>query len=237
MDERRDCNEFCLPLLQECDVRIDSPSTSSWNDGTEFVPIYHYLFHECIVTHGMFGVGPPPCALQVRTAWNGVWGQLLGGIMTGEGAFLNLGNQVAWGRWEASDGKNNEVLAMIRTVSAIRRGPGRDFLVYGRMQHPAKVSGVDILKWRIGDRQYVVPAVAHAAWQAPDGRYGVVLANWTTESRTVTVAAPRLGKSPVAHVCGVKLETSAAEQRPGGWRVTVPALGCTLIEGRAGTKQ
>jgi hypothetical protein len=82
-----DCNEYCLPLLQECDVRIDSPSTSSWNDGTEFVPLYHYLFHECIVTHGMFGVGPPPCALQVRTAWNGVWGQLLGGIMTGDGTF------------------------------------------------------------------------------------------------------------------------------------------------------
>jgi hypothetical protein len=226
------CNEYCLPLLQECDVRIDSPSTSSWNDGTEFVPIYHYLFHECIVTHGMFGVGPTPCALQIRTAWNGVWGQLLGGIMTGDGTFLNQGDKVAWSRWDLSDRKNNDVLEMIRTVSAIRRGAGRDFLVYGRMQHPANVSGVDMVKWKIGDRQYAVPAVAHAAWQAPDGRYGVVLTNWTKEDRSVAVAAPRLGSSPTLHVCGRKTESSAADVRQGGCHVTVPSLGCALIVNR-----
>jgi hypothetical protein len=92
------------------------------------------------------------------------------------------------------------------------------------------VSGVDILKWTVAGRQYVVPAVAHAAWQAPDGRYGVVLANWTTKDRTVAVAAPRLGRSPMLHVCGAKLESSAAEPRQDGWRVTVPPLGCALIE-------
>ncbi len=223
------CNEYCLPLLQECDVRIDSPSTSSWNDGTEFVPIYHYLFHECIVTHGMFGAGPAPCALQVRTAWNGVWGQLLGGIMTGDGTFLNLGDHVAWGRWDASDRKNPDVLEMIRTISAIRRGAGRDFLVYGRMQHPAKLSGVDLVRWKIGDRPYAVPAVAHAAWQAPDGRFGVVLTNWTKEDRSVAVAAPRLGRSPTLHVCGRKMESSTACVRQDGCHVTVPSLGCALI--------
>ncbi len=223
------CNEYCLPLLQECDVRIDSPSTSSWGDGTEFVPLYHYLFHECIVTHGMFGVGPAPYALQVRTAWNGVWGQLLGGIMTGDGTFLNRGDTVAWGRWEESDHKNDDVLQMIRTISAIRRGPGRDFLVYGRMQHPAQVSGVDLVRWKIGDRQHAVPALAHAAWQAPDGRYGVVLTNWTAESRSVAVAAPRLGKSPTLHVCGQKMASSTAEVRQDGCHVTVPSLGCALL--------
>jgi hypothetical protein len=177
----------------------------------------------------MFGTGPAPYALQARTAWNGVWGQLLGGIMTGDGTFLNLGDNVAWGRWEASDRKNDDVLQMIRTISAIRRGPGRDFLVYGRMQHPAKVSGLDVVTWKKGDRTYAVPALAHAAWRAPDGRYGVVLANWTQQSRSVAVAAPQLGKSPLLHVCGGKTTRSTAQSGQDGWHVTVPSLGCALI--------
>ena len=63
--------------------------------------------------------------------------------MTGDGTFLNLGDQVAWGRWDASDRKNRDVLEMIRTVSAITARTGCDFLVYGRMQRPAKLSGAD----------------------------------------------------------------------------------------------
>jgi len=97
------------------------------------------------------------------------------------------------------------------------------------MQHPANVSGVDMVKWKIGDHQYAVPAVAHAAWQAPDGRYGVVLTNWTTKDRLVAVAAPRLGKSPTLHVCGRKMEISAANVRQDGCHLTVPSLGCALI--------
>ena len=77
--------------------------------------------------------------------------------------------------------------------------------------------------------------MAHAAWQAPDGRYGVVLANWTSTDRSVAVATPRLGRSPMLHVCGKELESTTAEVRQDGCHVTVPSLGCALIVDRERT--
>ena len=212
------CNEYCLPLFQECDVRV----------GTDSVPIFHYLFHECIIIQGMMSVGPEPYSLPIRSAWNCVLGEIPGGVMTGNGTLLNreTGN---WAPWQPKVGNNEDALEMIRTVTAMRRGQGRDFLVYGRMQHPAAVSGVHMVKWEKDGRKYSVPAIAHASWQAPNGRYGVVLANWTTESQSVGVSNARFGKSATVHVCGKKTEVSTVVADQDGFHVTLPPLSCELI--------
>jgi hypothetical protein len=87
-----------------------------------------------------------------------------------------------------------------------------------------------------------VPAVFHAAWQAPDGRLGLAFANWTTEAQKLTVVDPRLGESAVVHVAEGKdrfarLRTMD-EGRVGvaveGGRVTIelPALSCALVEAK-----
>ena len=135
-------------------------------------------------------------------------------------------------------GSNDDALEMIRTATAMRRGPGRDFLVYGRMQHPASVAGVNVVTWEANKVERKVPAVAHAAWQTPDGRYGVVLANWTTASQSVAVSAPRLGKTAAVSVCGKKAEASAVVAGPDGFRVTLPPLACALVAqiGTTGTR-
>jgi hypothetical protein len=221
------CNEFCLPLFQECDVRVSVGGTGL----ADFVPIFHYLFHECIVMQGMMSCGPEPYSVPIRTAWNGVLGEIPGAVMTGDGTLLNR-ETFNWAPWQPKIGNNEDALEMIRTVSAMRRGPGRDFLVYGRMQHPAAVSGVKTIEWESSGRKFAVPAVAHASWQTPDHRYGVVLANWTTENCSVVVAAPRLGKSATVHVCGRKLETSTVEPSQDGFHVTLPPLSCALVVGQ-----
>jgi hypothetical protein len=61
-----------------------------------------------------------------------------------------------------------------KRVSRFRAGIARDYLVYGRMLRPWTVSGVSVRDYGWGPEA----VVQSATWQAPDGRIGVVLANF-----------------------------------------------------------
>jgi len=217
------CNEYCLPLFQQSDVRVSPPSSGA----RDFVPVYHYLFHECMILHGMMSTGPEPYALPIRNAWNGVLGEIPGAVMIGDGTLLNR-ETFNWAEWEPRVGHNAEALEMIRTVTAMRRGPGRDFLVYGRMQRPAEVA-TEIVRWEREGRFYEVPAVAHAAWQSPDGRHGVVLANWTAADQPVVVSDARLGGKVRIHLCGRQVQTVVTAVAPAGIPLNLPPLSSGVI--------
>lgn len=217
------CNEYCLPLFQQSDVRVSPPSSGI----RDFVPVYHYLFHECMILHGMMSTGPEPYALPIRNAWNGVLGEIPGAVMTGDGTLLNR-ETFNWAEWEPKVGSNDDALEMIRTVTAMRRGPGRDFLVYGRMQRPAKVAA-EMVKWERQGRPYEVPAVAHAAWQSLDGRHSVVLANWTTQSQPARISDVRLGKKVLIYLYGKQVEISATTVSLSGLAINLPPLSCGLV--------
>ncbi len=216
------CNEVCLPLFQQSDARPSAPSSGQG----DYVPIFPFIYHECAILHGMMSVGPDPYALEIRTAMSGVLGSIPGAVMTGDGTLLNR-ETWNWAEWEPRVGSSEDPLEMMRSVTELRRGAGRDFLVYGRMQRPAQVAGIDTVEWDFGGRHRAVPAVLHSAWTAPDGRHAVVLANWTREPRTVVVTDWRL-------VSRVRLQLTGAQPQElvasGGVSVTVPALGCALIE-------
>jgi len=218
------CNEFCLPLFHQSDVRV-SPPTSGL---ASFVPVYHYLYHECMILHGMMSTGAEPYALSIRNAYNGVWGEIPGAVLTGDGSLLNR-ETFNWAEWEPKVGSNDDALAMMRAVTLMRRGEGRPFLVYGRMQRPAQVLGVEVLEWEHDGRRHAVPAVAHAAWESPEGRHGVVLANWTTEPREVTVVDQRLGERVSIHIAAAEGATTEAAADDGGVPVAMPALSCVLV--------
>jgi len=182
------------------------------------------------VMHGMMSTGPEPYSLPVRTAWLGVWGEIAGAVLTGDGTLLNR-DTFNWAEWEPKVGSNEDALAMIRAVTLMRRGPGRPFLVYGRMLRPADVAGVKVIEWEHDGRRHAVPAVAHAAWQAPDGSYGVALANWTTEERSVTVTDPRLGERAQVSITGAECSTTDVATTDGGVTLSLPPLSCGLIRG------
>lgn len=221
------CNEFCLPLFQQCDVRVEPPSSGRG----DFVPLYHYLFHECIIMHGMMGLGPEPYHLPIRNAMNGVLGEIPGAVMIGDGTLLNK-NTPNWAPWEPRVGSDDDALEMIRTVTAMRRGPGRDFLVFGRMLAPSRITGIDVVRWEYGKQVREVPAVFHAAWRTPDGDFGIVLANWTTEERIADIAEPRLGDKADIHVCGRQQEHRTQAGTDGVVAVTLPPLSCVLVAGQ-----
>ena len=216
-------NEFCLPLFQQSDVRISVPTSGD----AAFVPVYHYIFHECTLMHGMMSWGPEPVAIVARTAWECVWGEIVGAVMTGDGTLLNR-ETVNWADWEPKVGNNANALEMMRVATALRRGAGRDFLVYGRMQRPAEVA-VPIREWDHNGKHHAVPAVAHCAWQAPDRRHGVALANWTTEAQEITVHDVRLGAQATLDLCAAVDGYRPVTLTDGQAEFTLPPLSCAIL--------
>jgi hypothetical protein len=119
---------------------------------------------------------------------------------------------------------------MIRTVTATRRGPGRDFLVFGRMQRPCLTRNVRKIRWVHGTTKRALDAVFHACWTAPDGRYAIVLANWTTQRQPVTVDDANLGGRAVVHIVSRRSVRAERAVRKHRVRVTLPPLSCAVVE-------
>lgn len=118
---------------------------------------------------------------------------------------------------------------MIQNVTALRRGQGKDFLVYGRMLRPADIDGNKMMEWTSGSRNNRIPAVFHSAWQTPDGRFGIVIANWTDSVKTIAIKDGRLGGDVCFHAYGGKNETPHPAGSDGRFMVEIPPLGCGLM--------
>jgi hypothetical protein len=177
----------------------------------------------------MMGWGPEPYHMQIKNAANCVWGGIPGGVLTGDGPFLNK-DTPHFAPWEPKVGSDEDAFEMIRTVAALRRGPGKDSLVFGRMLRPAAVNGIPTVEWRYEGRQHRVPSVFHAAWQAPDGRFGIVLANWTRQEQKITLSDSRLSVPPKACVSGRELVCTPLAQDSGVTSVVLPPLACAIVK-------
>ena len=224
-------NEYCLQQFQEAEIRLFPPGY-----GSDTIPLYQYLYHECVVFQGMMGNAPEPYHMQLRTAVNCVYGQISGGVLTGDGTFLNK-DTMNWAPWEKS-GSDADSFRMLRAVTALRRGPARDFLVFGRMLRPAEVEGIEVVTWSHESRANAVPAVFHTAWRAPDGSLGVVLANWTGAQCDVTVRDTRLVEANdlaelVVFTSAQNVTSKRAIPTDAGVVLSLPALSAVLLEGRS----
>lgn len=220
------CNEYCLPLFQESDSRLLPPGhNTSWN----IVPLYQFLFHECIIMQGGMGWAPEPYHLQIRNAYNGVMGEIAGGVLTGDGTLLAKDTS-NWANWEPKIGSEDEALEMIRVVTAMRRTAGRDFLVFGRILAPANVQKVKTVKWRHNGQSHTIPAVFHAAWQAPDGRLAIVFANWTNRRQNVILRDSRLCNKLIKHTISKRASVKRVNCRSGRMPVVLPPISMVLLE-------
>lgn len=201
------CCEYFLRDIHICDVRIGPPGHPYYNGG--FIPLAQFLHHEFILFQGAFGSGQEPYHLPIRTAANLVWGNIPGGVLTGDGDFVNRDHPQPWGVWEPKLGNNQDSLTMLKNATELRRGAGKPYLVYGQMQKPANLEEIPIINWQYGGYDYEAPAVFDCLWKAPDGRLGLILANWTDRPRRIKINDCRLGIPRFA---------------------IVPALGCFLEE-------
>jgi hypothetical protein len=177
----------------------------------------------------MMGSAPEPYHLPIRNAANCVFGEIPGAVMIGDGTLLNK-DTMNWAPWEPKVGSDDDAVEMIRTVTALRRGPGKDFLVFGRMLRPAAVAGIQTIEWTHGKRTHRIPAVFQTTWQAPDGRVGVVLANWTSQDQAVSVTDPRLAGTLALHVSGRELISAGVPGAADSVRLVLPPLSCAVVE-------
>ena len=96
-----------------------------------------------------------------------------------------------------------------------------------------------MMEWQSEGRQHRMPSVFHAAWQSPDGRFGIVLANWTTQKQAVRIEDTRLpeteaGDAVVLHTSDHALGVAALHGEKGYRRAALAPLSCALIEVTAG---
>ncbi len=222
-------NEFFMSNFQVCDQRIAPPGHR--DHGSLFFPLYSFLYHEFIVLQGGFGVAPPPHHLPIRSAYNLVMGEIPGAILRGDGTLLNRGDSDAWwSPWESSLGSDEDAFAMLRRTVALRRGKARDYLVFGRMQRPADIGEIKVIHWESNRQVYDIPSVFHSAWHSPQGRLGIVLANWTNDTQVVALSDARLTTRVTESVSANEVSSRRREVDRGKITLSLPPLSCALLE-------
>jgi hypothetical protein len=227
-------NEYYLARFQICDVRVQPPGHSISAQLRNFVPLYHFLYHELVLLQGGFGTAPDPYHLPIKNAYNWVIGEIPGAVLQGDGQLMNKDSEgVNWAPWHPNVGSHDDALQMLRATTALRRGAGKPFLVFGRMLAPAQVDPIRIMQWQEGGRDHHIPAVFHSAWRAPDGRLGWALANWTNETQTLTVTDARLGDSVQVHVAAPQVTSNFHPVMAGQLAITLPPLSCLVVEALA----
>jgi hypothetical protein len=119
---------------------------------------------------------------------------------------------------------------MLRSAAALRRGKAKEYLVFGRMLRPAEIAGIKSVHWESDGLVRNIAAVLHSAWQTPEGRFGIVLANWTNETQTVSISDARLGKQITVSLSAQDVKTRARQANTEKVPVSLPPLSCVLVE-------
>lgn len=220
-------NEYFMPNFQVCDVRVIPPGHSGYEK--RFIPLYHFLYHEFVLMQGGFGYAPEPYHMPIRTSYNLVVGEIPGGVITGDGRLLNRDTN-NWAPWEPQVGDNEDSLETLRRAISLRRGKGKDYLVYGRMQSPASISMIKTIQWQWEGIDNHVPAVFHSAWRDPQGKFAVVLANWTKEQQPISIADQRLGEKVLLSESLDQMKSETRQVNGGMLDMILPPLSCVLVE-------
>jgi hypothetical protein len=99
------------------------------------------------------------------------------------------------------------ILDWTKRINHFRAGVARDYLVYGRMLRPWTVSGVTERDFGWGKERLV----QSATWQAPDGRIGVVLANYADLPESPRVELEAQGSKKLVLYIGDRKEERDVE--------------------------
>jgi hypothetical protein len=97
------------------------------------------------------------------------------------------------------------------------------------MQRPATADGVKTVKWEREREIHEIPAVYHSAWQSPSGQFGLICANWTTDSQEFELKHEQLGTRVTESISSKELKSRDREVTGNAIRVTLPPLSCGLI--------
>ena len=134
-------------------------------------PLYSFIYHEYINGHAGFYTNSVNAeALRNFVAKSLVSGYMLNFTLRDSGRIEYDWDQL----WTRAMPDQPSTLDWARRSTGFRYGIARDFLIYGKMLPPWNVTHVTKLDFGVGKE----PLVRSATWEAPDGRIGIVLANY-----------------------------------------------------------
>lgn len=139
--------------------------------GYMMCPLFSFIYHEYINGHsGAYTNSVNDEALRAMVARALVAGYFINFTLRDKGQIEFDWNLL----WERNIPDQKGITEWTSLATKLRYGVGRDFLIYGKMLAPWSVTNVVERDYGYGKE----PLVQSATWKAPDGRIGVVLANY-----------------------------------------------------------
>jgi len=218
-------NECCLKLFHETELRIYPPE---YNDN--YIPLYQYLFHECVVLHAMMGFAPEPYYLALRSATAFVYGEIPGGVLRGDGLLLDMDTS-NWAEWKEPIEDHALAMKMMRSCNDMRRDM-MDYLVCGQMERPLAQFTSERHRWTDprGGKQDLAN-VFHTCWSKAGGAQAVALANWRDTEQIVVLGDPRLNGVTLRFSCAApEIERTVIAHEGHSVTLTIPAMSCCMLE-------
>lgn len=197
----------------------------------ESIPLYQFLYHEYIqILHGSCGNIKGPDVLLFKTASAFIFGDTAY-VELSEKAQLHRAWNLPWGQ-EPLD--QESTIKLMRRANQLRRGPGKEYLIFGRMIKPFPVRGVPQRSFSTGTGSILLhqmPAVPTSAWMSRDGTIGQVLINYTRESHKPVINIEGSGSALVKiHKAEDQEELERELSLPHELQVDMSPLSVALIE-------
>ncbi|HMI05236.1 MAG TPA: DUF6259 domain-containing protein, partial [Pedobacter sp.] len=179
--------EVYLQEFQFWDARIGG-------GGSLNCALFAYIYHEYMPAHsGAYLNSVNDEALRASVARAIVKGYMLNFTLRDKGQIEFDWNHI----WDRAIPDQQAILDWSKRATHFRNGVARDFLVYGQMQQPFTITGVPTRDYGYGPE----PLIQSETWKAPDGRFGVAMANYSDNKRGLRLELPGQGtKNIVIHI-------------------------------------
>lgn len=158
--------------------------------GELMVPLFSFVYHEYLAGHiGFYTNSVNDEALRASAARALVAGYFLNFTMRDKGQVSFEWNHI----WDRAIPDQQGITDWAARATKLRNEVGRDYLIYGRMLPPWSVTNVTKRDYGYGKE----PLVQSGTWKAPDGRIGVVLANYGDSQQAPRITLEGKGKKKV----------------------------------------
>jgi hypothetical protein len=185
--------EIYLQDFQFWDARIGG-------GGSLNCSLFAYIYHEYIIAHsGAYLNSVNDEALRASVARAIVKGYMLNFTLRDKGMIEYDWNHI----WDRAIPDQQSILDWSKRATAFRNGIGRDFLIYGQMQQPFTITGVQTRDYGYGPE----PLVQSETWKSQDGRLAVAMANYADNGQNLRLEIPGQGDKSIVITIDDKSET------------------------------
>lgn len=196
------------------------------------VPAYAYVFHEYAMNFmgnqvsAMYYLDreKSPHNLALRLAYSFIAGDLLSVVLKDR-------NEVHWAwctKWDVEAPPQEQILPFIKHLNAWRRGAGKPFLLYGRMEQTVPFDGPQTLPLHLSSgmtgRALTYSTILASRWLSPDGREAQFFVNYSDTEQPINFKTDR--------PCQIwrKADAALPDGRIYPASFSVPALSAVMVE-------